>query len=188
MENANNVYEISGNPLAMELYIKRYGLRTNVEQDKIQEIEQEIIREGLKLQRQRAENKLDMENVKKAIEELEALNEAMHKNQCYACSYEFIETSDKFGTAIIADAIDLLKTYLSGNNDNGPGIGQFQDCEYIEKTIKGLDCCLAVKYAGTQICSDCPYKEKDGRGMIPCEDYLMADALEFLKNYKKHTK
>ena len=51
----------------------------------------------------------------------------------------------------------------------------------LEKVIQGLDCCLAVKNAGTKTCFDCHYKEKDGHLNTPCEDYLMADALELLK-------
>ena len=51
----------------------------------------------------------------------------------------------------------------------------------LDKVINGLDCCLAVKNAGTKTCFDCPYREKDGYLNTPCEDYLMADALELLK-------
>ena len=54
----------------------------------------------------------------------------------------------------------------------------------IEKTMNGLECCLAVKNAGTKTCFDCPYKEKDGHLNTPCEDYLMADALEIIKKLK----
>ena len=50
-------------------------------------------------------------DIKTVIKELEALDDAMHKNQCYACSYEFIEVAEKFGTEIIYDAIELLKKY-----------------------------------------------------------------------------
>ena len=54
-----------------------------------------------------------MENgkVDKVIKALEALYDAMHKNQCYACSYEFIEVAEEFGTEIIADALELLKEF-----------------------------------------------------------------------------
>jgi len=45
----------------------------------------------------------------KVIKALEALYDAMHKNQCYACSHEFVEVAEEFGTEIIADAIELLK-------------------------------------------------------------------------------
>lgn len=47
--------------------------------------------------------------VDKVIKALEALYDAMHENQCYACSYEFIEVAEEFGTEIIADAIETLK-------------------------------------------------------------------------------
>ena len=47
--------------------------------------------------------------VDKVIKALEALYDVMHKNQCYACSYEFIEVAEEFGTEIIADAIETLK-------------------------------------------------------------------------------
>ena len=50
-----------------------------------------------------------MENVEKVIRGLEALYNAMHENQCYACSHEFIETANEFGTEILADAIELLE-------------------------------------------------------------------------------
>ena len=50
------------------------------------------------------EDKLD-----KVIKALEALYDAMHKNQCYACSYEFVEVAKEFGTEIIADAIETIK-------------------------------------------------------------------------------
>lgn len=45
----------------------------------------------------------------KVIDGLSALNEAMSKNQCYACSHEFIEVANDFGTNIVANAIELLK-------------------------------------------------------------------------------
>lgn len=47
--------------------------------------------------------------VDKVIKALEALYDAMHENQCYACSYEFVEVANEFGTEIIADAIETLK-------------------------------------------------------------------------------
>ena len=56
----------------------------------------------------------------------------------------------------------------------------------LDKVVEGLDCCLAVKNAGIKTCFDCPYREKDGFLNTPCEDYLMTDALELLKEYKKH--
>ena len=45
----------------------------------------------------------------KVIKALEALYDAMHENQCYACSHEFVEVAEEFGTEIIADAIEMLK-------------------------------------------------------------------------------
>lgn len=45
----------------------------------------------------------------KIIKDLNALYDVMHENQCYACSHEFIEFSEKFGTEIIADAIDFIE-------------------------------------------------------------------------------
>ena len=50
-----------------------------------------------------------MERTQRIIDCLTALNDAMHENQCYACSHEFIEKVDEFGTDILADAIALLK-------------------------------------------------------------------------------
>lgn len=52
-----------------------------------------------------------MADIDKVIKELEALDDAMHKNQCYACSHEFVKVAEKFGTAIITDAIEMLKDY-----------------------------------------------------------------------------
>lgn len=46
----------------------------------------------------------------KVISGLEALYDSMHKNQCYACSYEFIEAAKTFGTEILADAMELLES------------------------------------------------------------------------------
>ena len=50
-----------------------------------------------------------MKDADKVIKELEALYDAMHKNQCYACSHEFVEVAKNFGTEIIANAIEMLK-------------------------------------------------------------------------------
>jgi hypothetical protein len=48
-------------------------------------------------------------NREKVIEGLNALSKAMHENQCYACSHEFVEVTQEFGTNIIEDALELLK-------------------------------------------------------------------------------
>lgn len=53
-----------------------------------------------------------MADINKVIKGLEALYDAMHKNQCYACSHEFIETAHEFGTEIIAEAVELLRMQL----------------------------------------------------------------------------
>ena len=47
----------------------------------------------------------------------------------------------------------------------------------VEKVVTGLNCCLAVKNAGTETCFECPYKEQDGKDSTPCEDYLMQESL-----------
>lgn len=60
------------------------------------------------LQNKYAENG-NITDSEKVIKGLEALYDAMHKNQCYACSHEFIEVAENFGTEIVAEAIDLLK-------------------------------------------------------------------------------
>ena len=52
-----------------------------------------------------------MADIDKTIKGLNALYDTMHKNQCYACSYEFVETANEFGTEILADALELLKDY-----------------------------------------------------------------------------
>ena len=50
-----------------------------------------------------------MMDKERVIKGLEALRDSMYKNQCYACSYEFIETVQEFGTNIIDDALEFLK-------------------------------------------------------------------------------
>ena len=55
-----------------------------------------------------------MPDLEKTIKLLEALYDSMHKNQCYACSYEFIDVAQEFGTNIVADAIELLKVVKKG--------------------------------------------------------------------------
>ena len=52
---------------------------------------------------------MNMPDLEKTIKGLEALYDSMHQNQCYACSYEFIDVAQEFGTNIVADAVDLLK-------------------------------------------------------------------------------
>lgn len=55
------------------------------------------------------DNNNNITDSEKVIKGLEALYDAMRKNQCYACSHEFIEVAENFGTEIVAEAIDLLK-------------------------------------------------------------------------------
>ena len=50
-----------------------------------------------------------MNGKEKIIKGLNALYESMHKNQCYACSYEFIETAKEFGTEILAEAEEFIR-------------------------------------------------------------------------------
>ena len=64
---------------------------------------------------------LDKEKVLKG---LEALDEVMRKNQCYACSHEYVEAVGEFGTNIIRDAIILLKEQ--------PEIARCKDCIYFD--------------------------------------------------------
>ena len=45
----------------------------------------------------------------KVIKELEDLERSMLLNQCYACSHEFVETANEFGSNIILNAIALIK-------------------------------------------------------------------------------
>lgn len=45
----------------------------------------------------------------KVIKGLIALHDSMNRNQCYACSNEFIETTNEFGTNILMDAAELIK-------------------------------------------------------------------------------
>ena len=64
-----------------------------------------------------------MDDIKKVINGLEGLYSSMHKNQCYACSYEFIETAKEFGTEIIAEALELLQEQTK--------IVRCKDCKYL---------------------------------------------------------
>lgn len=50
-----------------------------------------------------------MKDFEKVDKGLEALYNSMHENQCYACSHEFVEVAENFGTEIIADALELIK-------------------------------------------------------------------------------
>ena len=43
------------------------------------------------------------------IRELNALDDAMHRNECYACSHEFIDVVGEFGTNILPEAVDKLR-------------------------------------------------------------------------------
>ena len=74
---------------------------------------------------------MEESKVDKVIKALEALYDAMHKNQCYACSYEFVEVANEFGTEIIADAIETLKEQVrpKGSWDYGT------ECSICHKTI-----------------------------------------------------
>jgi len=60
-------------------------------------------------------------NQEKVIKALEALEKAMCDNECYACSYEFVDAVDEFGTNIIADAIDMLKKQLPAKVETEDG-------------------------------------------------------------------
>lgn len=51
----------------------------------------------------------------KTIKELEALDDAMSKNQCYTCSHDFIDVVNEFGTNIIPDAVELIKKLQEEN-------------------------------------------------------------------------
>ena len=62
-----------------------------------------------------------MERTQKIIDGLTALYDAMHENQCYACSHEFIEKANEFGTEILVDAIALL--------EGQPQIVRCKDCK-----------------------------------------------------------
>jgi len=61
----------------------------------------------------------------KVLKGLNALYESMHKNQCYACSYEFIETEKEFGTEILAEAEELINSQ--------PEIVRCEYCVYWDK-------------------------------------------------------
>ena len=56
------------------------------------------------------------------INGLNALHDSMHKNQCYACSCEFIDVANEFGTNILAEAIERLKQCVD--------VVRCKDCKY----------------------------------------------------------
>ena len=71
----------------------------------------------------------------KIINGLNALYKSMHKNQCYACSYEFVEVEHEFGTEILAEAEEFIKEQ--------PQIVRCKDCKYyIEPTEEEAGGCL----------------------------------------------
>ena len=49
-----------------------------------------------------------------------------------------------------------------------------------EKVIKALECCRYVETWSFHNCEICPYKEA-GHGVVGCEDQLVSDALDLLK-------
>lgn len=49
-----------------------------------------------------------MTEAEKTRRGLEALQNAMASNQCYACSHEFVKAVEEFGTNILGDAIKRL--------------------------------------------------------------------------------
>ena len=57
----------------------------------------------------------------KIINGLNALYRSMHENQCYACSYEFVEVEHEFGTEILAEAEEFIKEQ--------PQIVRCKDCK-----------------------------------------------------------
>ena len=93
----------------------------------------------------------DIENV---IKGLESLYKSMHENQCYACSHEFIETANEFGTEIIADALELLEKqvpitpYTDGSTEDWSGhIFCKNCCKMIEREYKCCpNCGQAIKW------------------------------------------
>ena len=94
-----------------------------------------------------------MADIGKVIKELEALDKAMHDNQCYVCSHEFIEVTEKFGTCIIADALELLK--------DQPQIVRCKDCKHFEYKEWWADIGHGAKILATDHCPTC---NKWGRG------------------------
>ena len=50
----------------------------------------------------------------------------------------------------------------------------------LEKVIKGYECCLRIDGG----CKECPYWDRTNSNK--CEGNLKKDALELLKEYKKH--
>ena len=52
-----------------------------------------------------------------------------------------------------------------------------------EKVIKALECCRYVETWSFHNCEICPYKEA-GHGVVGCEDQLVSDALDLLKEQK----
>ena len=88
---------------------------------------------------------MDREQIVKG---LDALSKAMHENQCYACSHEFIEVVHEFGTNIIDDAISLLKAQKIEEPHPWEHIwdapdytfeGRCRNCGFIHYFIQGHD-------------------------------------------------
>ena len=105
-----------------------------------------------------------MADREKVIKGLDALYKAMHENQCYACSYEFIENAKEFGTEIIADALALLESQ--------PQIVRCKDCKHscycnIQELPPGIfvvaKCTKTnVAHVADWFCADGERRETDG--------------------------
>ena len=89
----------------------------------------------------------------KVVNGLNALYDSMHKNQCYACSYEFVETAKEFGTEILAEAIEFI--------ERQPDIVRCKDCKHYDETQRGTPRAEKKRY----VCDD----------FNPPDDWFCAD-------------
>ena len=47
---------------------------------------------------------------KEILKKLNALNDAMHRHQCYTCSHDFVELAKDFGTNIVGETIEFIES------------------------------------------------------------------------------
>lgn len=44
------------------------------------------------------------------LKKLNALNDTMHRHQCYTCSHDFVELVKDFGTNIVGETIEFIES------------------------------------------------------------------------------
>ena len=85
-----------------------------------------------------------MNNKEKIINMLKSLDDSMHRNECYACSHEFIDTVKEFGTCILAETIEYIESQ--------PEVIRCKDCKHynglMEKCENDESYCKPNFYCG----------------------------------------